>query len=178
MATEPVRVANFPLAKSTAATVLIENSVSGPPVPINSLIETYDLKVSEVDFDAKYDNVCGYIDLEARTIVINRSNAPTRKAFTLAHELGHWLLHPVEIAQDPSQTVVFRIPLDRPDPDPLEKEANSFAANLLVPEDFLRRPEYAGMAVSEIAKCFGVSPQVIEYRHKNLTTDSQTLSQT
>lgn len=65
---------------------------------------------------------------------------PPRRRFTIGHELGHWILH-----QD-SQTSLFcrhgSVDPDerkgRPPIDPIEEQANWFAASLLMPAELLR----------------------------------------
>ena len=151
-------------AEAKAREVLRENFVTEPPVPIEQLVTNYDLQAVEADFSPKYSNVAGFINLENKQVVLNRSDAGTRQAFTLAHELGHWLLHP-QLRDQPETLIVLRQPLGRTGGDPLEREANCFAANLLVPRDFLI--QYITYPVSTIAKAFGVSPDVIEFRLAN-----------
>lgn len=62
-------------------------------------------------------------------ILVNADTSPGRQAFTLAHELAHALYHHAEGGI-----------ICRADPgDPLERFADSFAGNLLVPGKELRR---------------------------------------
>ncbi len=68
---------------------------------------------------------------------------PTRRRFTIAHELGHWVLH------QRGQTSLFcrhgsvgvpdEAAEERPPLDPIEEEANYFAAGLLMPAALIRR---------------------------------------
>lgn len=76
---------------------------------------------------------------------------PTRRRFTIGHELGHWFLH-----QDAQTSLFCRhgavdapdgeaakpAAAERPPLDPIEEEANYFAAALLMPARLIRR-EYA-----------------------------------
>jgi hypothetical protein len=68
---------------------------------------------------------------------------PTRRRFTIGHELGHWVLH-----RDHGRPLFCRSTIVQPDeetdedaPD-IEEEASAFAAALLMPAELLRR-EYA-----------------------------------
>lgn len=60
---------------------------------------------------------------------------PTRRRFTIAHELGHWSLH--RDAEQPvycrSTSVDPQDPQRRPPLPPPEEQANAFAAALLMP---------------------------------------------
>jgi hypothetical protein len=65
---------------------------------------------------------------------------PTRRRFTIGHELGHWIMH-----RDHSQTIFCRSKAVQPDEDDdadapdIEEEASMFAAALLMPAEMLRR---------------------------------------
>ena len=69
---------------------------------------------------------------------MRRDEPPARRRFTIAHEIGHHLLH------SDGATVMCR-PIDVGQADDTnrarEREANRFAAELLMPEALLR--EYA-----------------------------------
>jgi Zn-dependent peptidase ImmA (M78 family) len=89
----------------------------------------------------------------------------TRQAFTLAHELGHWLLHNEKLRESPELSILFSKPLGELNKEPIEKEANCFAASLLVPKSFLE--EYKDEDPLTIAQIFGVSQDVIGFRIKD-----------
>ena len=57
---------------------------------------------------------------------------------------------------------MYRKALGELNQDPKEKEANCFAANLLVPAELLEK--YKDYNIDTIAKIFGVSQEVIGYR--------------
>lgn len=61
---------------------------------------------------------------------------PGRKRFAIAHELGHWLLHRAisQVLSCTSEDMVARYRASAP-----EIEANSFAAELLMPEQLYRK---------------------------------------
>jgi hypothetical protein len=65
---------------------------------------------------------------DSAIITIHNDCSPTRKRFSLAHEIGHWTHHR-------GQTLVCRVdewrPQDRMSP---ERVANTFAADLLMPK--------------------------------------------
>jgi len=159
---------NYAKVLELVKTVLKENYVIEPPVSVVDIAGNYGLTVLESGFE-EHPDVAGFIDPLERKIVINSSDSPPRKAFTIAHELGHWLLHREKLEQDPDEyAVLYRIPLGRSGDDPIEKEANFFAANLLVPRIFLdeyyRKRNYDSVTLAEIC---GVSLEVVGYRLKN-----------
>lgn len=68
-------------------------------------------------------------------IVINRHGNPGRKRFSIAHELGHLTLHSkVNQMALCSESDIFRYRKIRPE----EPEANTFAVELLMPEQFFQ----------------------------------------
>jgi Zn-dependent peptidase ImmA (M78 family) len=98
-------------------------------------------------------------------ILFDQKQSPGRRAFTVAHEFGHWVLHRALIEDDPSfdggiycdeNAVVRR------DVTGIEQEADEFAANLLMPlHDFRRQlpateqPTFDRLSAA--AKRYGVS---------------------
>jgi Zn-dependent peptidase ImmA (M78 family) len=164
---EMAKRADYDKAERAARGVIWEMAVLEPPTPIVKIVEAYKFGICEMNLAIKFKDVSGYIDFDAQTIVLNQADPPTRKAFTLAHELGHRRMHWPQLEEDHARSVVYWRSFGAGDPpDPLEQEANCFAANLLVPEAFLLR--YREQPRDVIAKIFGVSPEVIEYRFRDI----------
>jgi Zn-dependent peptidase ImmA (M78 family) len=124
------------------------------------------------------DNLSGFLLRQAGGAVIgvNAEHADTRQRFTIAHEIGHLLLHPDQSYLDRKiLPAYFRDDRSRTAEDKVEIDANQFAADLLMPKRFLLRAlanreidvEDAD-EVSKLAKRFGVSPQALTYRLINL----------
>ena len=72
--------------------LLEKNGVTGPAVPVEKIAKAEGLIVTKKHLD---DDVAGFLlrSEGAKFIGVNRSQAPTRQRFTIAHELGHALLH-------------------------------------------------------------------------------------
>lgn len=147
--------------------VLSENLVSEPPVKVTDIARNYGLLVKEVDLGSFGDRVAGFIEPKQKVIYVNKQDKPNRKAFTVAHELAHSLMHEKELHSDTDKyAVLYRRPLGAPQEDQIEKQANAFAARLLVPKNMLEN--YKDNAdISTIAKIFGVSEELIGYRLKH-----------
>lgn len=64
---------------------------------------------------------------------VNRHDIPERQRFTVAHELGHFLLHRDQIGRGIEDDVLFRSRLS----DWREAEANRIAADMLMPEQLV-----------------------------------------
>lgn len=85
-----------------------------------------------------------------------------RQTFTVAHELGHKVLHE-EWAKSSDYKVLLRDQLLTGDDDFYEKEANAFAANLLVPRKMLDQ-FWRTATVEQLSQLFAVSVPVIKNR--------------
>jgi len=162
--------------KKLSEQVLEENYIEEPPIDIYEVAKNYGLEVEEQSFPSKYSQISGFIteDNGAPHLVVNAADSKNRKNFTVAHELGHWLMHRDNLRADPKVGVLFRIPLGKLNADPLEKQANTFAANLLVPEKMLIAKKKLGLSQKELAETFGVSEEVIGYRLEHTNGASRT----
>lgn len=153
---------DYTRAIEAADKLLRDNQINKPPVPLVELATNHGFSVQIGVFPDNLFNVCGYIDINKKVIMTNASDSPNRRAFTIAHELGHLLLHEDELLKNSDLGVMLRAPLGKQELDPHEKEANAFAANLLVPADMLK--PYLSESDGVIAALFGVSEDVIRYR--------------
>lgn len=104
----------------------------------------------------------------------NDNEAPQRQKFTIAHELGHFVLHKdVPLFVEKNETVLYRN-LDSTTGELLkEKEANSFAASLLMPkfmiDEQIENIPQGKDPVIYLSKIFKVSSQAMNYRLNNLS---------
>ncbi|MGB7977802.1 MAG: ImmA/IrrE family metallo-endopeptidase [Chlamydiales bacterium] len=147
-----------------AEKTLKDNFIESPPVVIHELVENYGLTVFRASFDDK--DIAGYIDFDKKWIVVNKEDSIRRQNFSIAHELGHWLMHPDEVKADKNNIRIFyRKPIGG-ETEPLEIEANAFAAYLLVPERMLK--EYQEKSDIELVRLFNVSQSLIGFRKMNL----------
>jgi Zn-dependent peptidase ImmA (M78 family) len=88
-----------------------------------------------------------------------RAESPVvRQRFTLAHELGHLLLHPVgEEFRDAAPGMSSH--------PPTEIQANAFACALLMPRAMLEPLLYeSSYSIDEMAQMFDVAPQALGLR--------------
>jgi Zn-dependent peptidase ImmA (M78 family) len=89
---------------------------------------------------------------------------PTRRhRFTIAHELGHWICHARESA-DPQPTYCRSRDMAQDADRTLEREANVFGAELLMPEEAVREAWTAFPGTLELAEHFGVSALAAHWR--------------
>lgn len=166
---------NFTKAKTVADEVLKENYIDKPPVPVIELAKNYGYEVVEVKLPS---NIAGFVNVQDRIIYVNNSDSETRKAFTVAHELGHIKLHSSELEKNPDIGILYRRPLGKKDDDEKEQEANCFAASLLVPQSMYKTvyEQYKKILTKEnkiklLSRLFGVSSEVMKYRLHDFSLD-------
>jgi Zn-dependent peptidase ImmA (M78 family) len=107
---------------------------------------------------------------------VNKNHALSRKRFTIAHELGHLLLHTKSEVHLDQAIVKMRDARTSAGVDDEEMEANRFAAELLMPRSFLEAdlealgPIYADdeRAIAKLARQYRVSPQAMAIRLSTL----------
>lgn len=164
-----MRQPDYIRAVRTALQVLDRHSIKAPPVRVDEILEDWDIRLQPKLLPPEMRSVAGYIDIGERTIYVNGSDPPNRQTFTIAHELGHFLLHRDEVARNPRYAILMRRPMEVRETDPIEKEANCFAASLLVPAEFLE--PYRDLDVERLSRIFVVSRDVIRHRLDNLDKD-------
>ena len=129
------------------------------------------------------DDVSGVLVVQdGRGVIgVNSAQAPVRQRFTIAHEIGHFEMHrhrmPVFIDKQflGPMFAVFRDGKSATGEDQREREANAFAAALLMPEPLVMRAVTHMRAdvqddsvIEELARHFEVSRQAMTFRVANL----------
>jgi Zn-dependent peptidase ImmA (M78 family) len=137
------------------------------PVPVDSIAsDLLGLHVEEVE-DL---GVSGLLLPDARAIWLSAAEAresPSRRRFTLAHEIGHWVCHCAGAAR-PAPILCRPSPVGSQGGDPLEREANVFAADLLMPAAAVATAFGRGAAAPALAEALGVSEVALAWRLYNL----------
>lgn len=170
-------MADVRAAKERAEQLLREYGVEHPPVDVRSIAERQGIQVL---FNELEDEISGFIVKKgaATAIGVNAAHHSNRQRFTLAHELGHYRLH---IAPSENSTAVyvdaentqvhFRAELSNVVPDEREVEANTFAAALLMPAEFVMHDMrdkaisvHDESAIRQLARKYGVSAQALTIR--------------
>ena len=136
------------------------------PVPVESIAEDLlGLRIEEDDLG----ECSGMLIPAERLIRVNAAEAmsgdtPTRRQrFTIAHELGHWICH-AHGAADPATTFCRAKDLSQDADRTLEREANVFGAELLMPEAAVRDAWGAFPGPAGLAERFGVSALAAQWR--------------
>lgn len=129
------------------------------PVPVIRLANELGVRVvksrslgtdGELTFDLDAD------EYPVPVITTNATQHVNRRRFTVAHELGHLMMHDLRDHNRDTDDWAH---------DPIEAEANAFAANLLMPRSLIERYVGLGMlSVPQLAKHFRVSPIAMSIR--------------
>jgi Zn-dependent peptidase ImmA (M78 family) len=117
-----------------------------------------------------------YRDGDRIVVGVNSLHHPNRQRFTIAHEIGHLLLHRgKEVHIDRTFRVNLRDDVSSKAVDQEEIQANRFAAELLMPRGMLiedlktQQIDYENEeALGELAKRYRVSLQAMTFRLANL----------
>lgn len=137
------------------------------PVPVKEIAERNGVEVVLADFGPNRDRVSGICDFRNRRIFVNVADIFVRRRFTIAHELGHWILHRDLYEANPDEYRFLPRFQHTDDQGPLEQEANRFAAHLLVP-DRLLVPVVGAATASALAEIFNVSRTMMEFRIRDV----------
>jgi Zn-dependent peptidase ImmA (M78 family) len=156
--------------------LLTRHKITRAPVPVDKIARELgiQLKLDKVDAD-----LSGFIvRAKGKQVFIgaNKSHHPNRQRFTIAHELGHYFLHEGHNVHLDEGRAAFTVNLRNSESskgeDNDEREANLFAAELLMPAKFLRE-DLQGVELdllvddkflSDLAKKYSVSLQALTFR--------------
>jgi Zn-dependent peptidase ImmA (M78 family) len=130
------------------------------PLDAEGLASTLGLKIVRMPMAS---GTSGFLRQDGTTWIIgvNSLHHPNRQRFTIAHEIGHYMLHRDHAPFEDG--LLFR----NENTDGREREANQFAALLLMPEaEFKIALEESN--IDEVAKKFKVSSQAAEYRRDRI----------
>jgi Zn-dependent peptidase ImmA (M78 family) len=154
--------------------LLSQQRVRSAPVPVKKIAEALGVEVRLASTD---DDLSGFLYRDRKrklaVIGVNADHASNRRNFTAAHELGHFLLHDFEeVHVDRQFKVWLRSETSSQGTDLEEKEANLFAAELLMPARFLANDvdEIGTLDVVDedvlqnLADRYGVSKQAMTFR--------------
>jgi hypothetical protein len=138
------------------------------PIPVESI--AVDLLGLEVEEDDGLE-VSGMLLPADHQIWLNGREArqsPGRRRFTIAHEVGHWVCHFQQGRTEPKYCRSEEIGVGAG--RAREREANTFAAQLLMPETLVRREvPLVRLNVHALARRFAVSAPAMKVRLEQLS---------
>ncbi|QDV34048.1 ImmA/IrrE family metallo-endopeptidase [Tautonia plasticadhaerens] len=158
-----------------------EAGLATPPFEADRLASHLGLGVTYLEFDE--GDVAGQLVSRGGQVEIRvrESDPPARQNFTIAHEIGHRLLHPANEWED-TEVTMYRHDfwgvndpevVQAPDREELmrrraEAQANAFATALLMPEGQVRENWNLLKSPNYLVPLFKVSRSAMLYRLKEL----------
>nr|WP_150959313.1 ImmA/IrrE family metallo-endopeptidase [Aneurinibacillus sp. XH2] len=105
-------------------------------------------------------NIYGFFNTSRRIrmIHINDELCDWLKRFVCAHELGHALLHPDVNTPFLRRNTLFSI-------DRIEKEANQFAVELLMPDCWIQDNKHDYSTIQDMATACGIPSGLVHLKH-------------
>lgn len=163
--------------------ILEEQQINEVPIPVERVSENLGARLVYQQFEGK-GNISGilYTDDENTIIGINSTNSKNRQRFSIAHEIGHLLLHQQKksLFVDKTLRVKFRDKKSNLAVDKDEIAANAFAEELLMPKNFIMKEVEKYVKdkeedsidiqkfIDHMTKKFQVSPLAMGYRLINI----------
>ncbi len=162
---------NSPNPEQTALDILVSHNLSSPPTFVEDLATKLNIEIIKTSFDSS--NVSGVLVYKnGRFIIgINSTHTPERQRFTIAHELGHYVLHKKRFHMDTEFVegeIMYRDDKSATGEIREEVEANLFAASILMPKNIFISSWKDLHSISDLATKFKVSVQAATFRLKSL----------
>lgn len=164
----------FKHIEEKAELLLIESGFYQVGFDINKLVKKLKIELIKKQFE---NDISGLLAItQGKPLIsVNSEEDPKRQRFTIAHELGHFVLHSKDqpFFIDKMPKVMYRNNASTTGEIQKEREANAFAAALLMPKDLVKdeinKCFYGGdAAIRHLAKEFKVSEQAMSFRLSNL----------
>ena len=158
-------------ARNQARKVLNRLEIAEPPVDVAQVAKQLGIKLAD---DREFESDISSLLLvkgDEFIICVNKMHHAHRRRFSIAHEIGHFLLHKDEAPYfDKDYEVYFRANAAESPDDLREVEANQFAAELLMPLSMIRNDlnRTPPPTASDLAKKYKVSEQAMTFRLASL----------
>jgi len=160
-----------------ANSILAKYGIATAPVPVKRLARELGIEVQVQPLKGEREMSGILIREGSKAIVgVNALHHENRQRFTIAHEIGHFLLHEGDrVFIDREYRVSFRNEASSEGTDVEEIEANAFASALLIPESLLIADinTNGGIdmddvpAIERLARKYKVSRQAMMFRLVN-----------
>ena len=87
--------------------ILEAYNITEPVVDVGKVAKSKDIAIKEITMPGNYSDVAGFYDKNTKTIYLDVADKPSRKLFTIAHELGHVFL------EHHNYGALFRVPNEK-----------------------------------------------------------------
>jgi len=165
----------FKYIEEKSTSILKEYELLKLPINVNKLSKKLGVGVEPSNFN---DEVSGLFVIKDSKpfIAYNVNQSKKRRRFTIAHELGHFILHSKNksLFVDKNKSVMYRNSESSTGELLKEREANAFAAALLMPISLIQseiKDLNGDDIIEKLASKFNVSTQAMSFRLSNLGYD-------
>jgi Zn-dependent peptidase ImmA (M78 family) len=160
--------ARYTYAKSVARKILKDLDINNTSVSVIDIANKLGIDIYE--YDKMANSISALLDYKNKVILVNPTHSDVRKRFSIAHELGHYCLEHyddqrsyLKTLENNNDEIVFKeYAKDQ------EIEANEFAAELLMPEQFVKKYFYTTSNAKKLAEQFQVSSDAMWVRLSRL----------
>jgi Zn-dependent peptidase ImmA (M78 family) len=145
--------------RAEARKLLSDRGITAPPVEVEAVARSLGLRVVLVRRGPGFD---GQLLRERMLIEVDEGKPFNRRRFTIAHEIGHFQLkHSPVVCVTDDRTIA--------DPKDInERQANTFASEMLMAEPWVREHWPRLKNIQAMAVAFSVSEQAMFYRLEGL----------
>jgi predicted transcriptional regulator len=142
---------------------LLQNAgVTHEPVSLRDVVSTLNLEVVQAAGEPFASEAALRPVGDGHAIVVRGASGEHRRRFTVAHGIGHFVLHPRRLTPERGGGVNAAWQAQ-------EREADQFAAELLMPERLVREAVVRhGLDVGRLADRFDVSRKAMQVRLRGL----------
>ncbi len=143
--------------------------VTEPPIDLYKLSAKINIPVFDWDFPNEISGILA-IDDNKVGIGVNRNHPNVRQRFTIAHELGHYFFREDRNLYLDFQESALQLYDHDTQTQQLEMKANKFAANLLMPQEWIKKDflKFGEAGHYLIAQRYQVSEQAMWFKLINL----------
>lgn len=147
-------------------TEIIAEYTQKAPVDVYKIADSLGLRVETLELG---NDISGKIERSwfggGYIASLNTKHAATRRRFTLAHEIAHFVLHRDMIGDGIADDAMYRSARG----SEIERQANAYAATILMPAPLVKLAFRSGTkSFSGMAHAFDVSPEVAQIRMREL----------
>lgn len=144
----------------------ITNARSHLPVAVHYLAETIGLEVKRVPMHESVAGELVHTGSGNYACILNSMHKPLQQRFTLAHQIGHYVLHRDVLGNGISDSDQYKyVPGSKYRNSQIserdEIDATKFARWLLMPAEHLERFKFWDLTVDRMAENFEVEPEIV-----------------
>lgn len=124
------------IIRSRARDILKEHGLLTLPVPVDKLAKKMGISVRYEPLEGDLSGMA-FVKGDAKVVAVNSFHHANRQRFTIAHEIGHHVLHAEKLREGihVDKMVMRRDVLSATGTDDFEIQANVFGSELLMPRD-------------------------------------------